>query len=213
MKNKESRAEKIRELVLDILSDGQIHTTKEIMDIAVEKKLIQDKNTDIIYNILFHMKKKGVIAPGPDKAQYVICNMNKSENENSKKNIESKEQQGAVILNLDPQKYSLLQPMPGRYSRMTLMVKENGELRMNGTLLKKIKERDVEIFISKDLRNIVLNPSGANTHKFTKAGTTKNRELVSMLKRMKIKLPVFYVVTWNESIGAWEGILDISEKV
>lgn len=212
MKNKETRADKIRKLVLDILSDGLIHTTKEIMDIAVEKELIQDKSTDIIYNILFHMKKKGVIAPGPDKAQYVICNMNKSENVKLKKNTESIEKQSATILNLDPQKYSLLQPTPGRYSRMTLMVKENGELRMNGTLLKKIKERDVEIFISKDLRNVVLNPLGSNTHKFTKAGTSKNREFATMLKRMKIKLPVFYVVSWNDSLGAWEGTLEINEK-
>lgn len=216
--NKDTRAARIREVVLELLSDGKVHSTREIMECTVAKGLITDRNTDVVYNALFHMKRKGLIMSGPEKAQYISgcvdrVQNNKMQDCTNKNNVLKESKVVVSTINLDPQKYSLLQPMPGRYSRMTLMVKENGELRMNGTLMKKIRERNIEIFISKDLRNIVLNPSGTNTHKFTKAGTTKNREIVSMLKRVKIKLPVFYVVTWNDSIGAWEGILDISEKV
>lgn len=216
--NKESRACKIREMILELLSDGKIHTTKEMMDLAVEKGIILDKNTDIVYNILFHMKKKGLIASGPDKAQYVLGDISEFKDDKEKKEImeraEAKggEMKKVSILNLDKEKYSLLQPLPARYSKMFLTVKESGELKMNSALMNKIKERNIEIFISKDMRTIILNPSGECTHKFTKAGTAKNREIVCLLKKLKIKFPIMYAVEWNESIGAWEGALDVSSK-
>ena len=42
--------------------------------------------------------------------------------------------------------------------------------------------------------------------------TTKNREIVSLLKKVKISFPVSYTIEWNEDIGAWEGTMDISNK-
>jgi len=212
MKSKESRADIIRALILEMLSDGKIHTTKEIMNIAVEREIIPDKNTDIVYNILFHMKKKGIITTGPDKAQYCLVNKQETNGE-VEKPIMSNKSTKISTLNLDADKYSLLEPMPNKYSKMQLVVKENGELKLNSALMKKINECNIEIFVSKDLRTIILNPLGMRAHKFTKAGTAKNREMVMMLKKLRIKFPIIYTVEWNEDVGAWEGVLDISNKI
>lgn len=216
---KDSKAFKIRELILEILSDSKVHTTKEIMKIAIDRGIIPDKNTDNVYNILFHMKKDGLIDAGPDKSQYVLRSTSqyqqesrKEESVRMKSNQMEKVHKGS-ILNIDKEKYSLLKPMPSRFSKMSLTVKEDGELKMNGALMNNIKERNIEIYLSKDLRTIVLNPKGECTHRFTKAGTTKNKELVSILKRLKIKFPISYDIQWSEPMGAWEGVLNISEKI
>lgn len=216
--NRDTKAFKIRELTLELLGDGKVHTTKEIMDIAIEKEIILDKKTDVVYNVLFHMKKNGLIVAGPDKSQYIIGNVDgvekdKVKKRTIKKEAEEEKEQKVSMLNLDKDRFSLLQPSPSRYSKMIFTVKENGELKMNGALMSKIKDREIEIFISKDLRTIILNPAGVNTHKFTKAGITKNREIVSMLKKLKIRFPITYAVSWSESVGAWEGVLEVNEKV
>ena len=221
--NKESKAYKIRKITLDLLGDGNIHTTKEIMEAVVNKKIIVDKKTDIVYNVLFYMKKEGLIAPGPNKAEYILgeASVYRSNREVKKRQKEDdtkvvkeyKLDAGVSTLKLDTSKFSLLQPQTARYSQMVLTVKEKGELKMNSALMNKIKERDVEIFVSKDCRTIILNPLGTCSHKFTKAGTAKNREIVSMLRKLRIKFPISYIVEWNESICAWEGVLDINAKV
>lgn len=213
-RNKETKASIIRELTLELLKDGKIHPAKEIVDIAVKRKVVSATNVEPVYNILFHMKRKGMIMAGPEKAQYVLENVGDGIKTSEKQDLIRMEKAKSIsVINLNSDDYTLLKPLPAKYNRMIFTVKENGEMKMNSTLMNKIKEREIEIFISKDSRTIVLNPLGSYTHKFTKAGTAKNKEIVSVLKRLRLKFPICYVVDWNESIGAWEGKMDISDKI
>lgn len=114
---------------------------------------------------------------------------------------------------IDLDNFVLLEPKSARSQEMRVSIVEKGEIRLNTLLMNTINTRKIEIFISKDCRKIILNPNGARSHKFTKAGTAKNDEIVTVLKKLKIKFPITYNVEWNEQAAIYEGKINVSNKV
>lgn len=123
--------------------------------------------------------------------------------------IKSNSKSSAV---LDWNKYFVLMPQPSRYYEKKLTITEKGDIRLNSALQKSIQSKEIEFIFSKDYREILLNENGKNPHKLTKAGTARNREIVERLKKNKIRLPVSYIVKWNDAFGMWYGIINMSNK-
>lgn len=210
-----SATQRTKELVIKLMKDGKVHKTSEIYDMALEKHIIRTRKTNIIQNVVYQLKKDGYIRSTGYVGEYILANAGddfKEEVVVQEKIVqERQEKKNQAKINSD--KYVLLQPQRARLPEMKISIVDKGELRLNATLMNKIKTRKIEIFLSKDYHNIILNPDGPNAHEFTKAGTAKNREIVAMLKKLRVSFPVVYTVLWNDENGVFEGEINIPAKV
>ena len=78
--------------------------------------------------------------------------------------------------------------------------------------MKHIDSNEIELIFSKKCDLILLNPGKKTGHKFTKAGTTKNKEIVEHLRKQKVPFPAVYTVNWDEKYNMWKGELHIECK-
>lgn len=217
-----SATQQTKEMIMELMKDKKIHTIQEFNQMVAEKGIVTNKNSCIVHNVLFRLKKDGYIESTGITGEYILGTPGgkqsqtgaKPEEEKTAKAVPTEEKpRTSKPINLNMDKYMLLSPQNTKYQELKISVFEMGELRMNAALTNAIKNKKIEIFLSKDYRSIILNPDGPNAHEFTKAGTVKNREIVTLLKKLRIPFPIVYLVTWNEELSAWEGKLNVSAKV
>lgn len=200
----------IQTVIERMFQDGKSHDIKEVRSqcAAAGIDVFSDKNA--VNNVIFKMKKSGYLQNGEEKGVYWLTSENRPE-----KGTEpgaKEEEKEAPLPRLDWNRFFVLKPQSRQYQEMKLVIHPKGEIRLNAHLQKKLQNRRIEIILSKDYQYILLNPQGANAHEFTKAGTVKNREIVELLKKARIPLPVSYRVYWSEQYDMWEGKIEISEK-
>ena len=89
---------------------------------------------------------------------------------------------------------------------------ERGELKLNKVLRRELPDQKIRILMSRDYRNLVLEPGGKDAHQFTKAGIAKNVQIVELLRKAKLTFPVVYRMSWNENTQVWEGRIQVDSK-
>ncbi|MCU6762760.1 Uncharacterised protein [uncultured Roseburia sp.] len=215
----------VRDILEDVLKDGRIHESREIKERceAAGLRLI-DKNQNLVYNVIHHMRKKGYVITSPEKGFYRMENykqmkQNASENivvtgtkdKGDQKESDRKAEEVPRVSDaknkIDWSNFFVLEPARKQQDELRVSVTSKGCINLNSKLQQKVSNNKFEIILSRDCRAMLLNPNGEIMHTFTKAGTATNREILSLLEAKKIKLPAYYIMEWNEELNMWSGIL------
>lgn len=200
------KSEQIADVIEEILNDGKEHSVKEFKEKCKNEGINLGANENAVSNVLFKMKKEGKICAGIEKGYYVKEKPDEEE-------IESTENENEKQGKIDWNKYFVLMPQNLRCNEKKITITEKGEIRLNSALHKEIQSKTIEFIFSNDCKEVILKLDGKNPHKITKAGTTKNREIVEKLKNIGIKFPVSYGMKWDEEIAMWRGKVDVSSVV
>lgn len=212
--------EQIRIALEGIFEDRKSHDLNEIREKCRELDIDLESDKNAISNVLFKMKKDKCIRSTGEKGVYELMPLTEMENTKTEASQEYMPEYPSKIelesrgksLNLDWEDFFVLKPNTTRFQEMRVTITEKGEIRFNSLLHKNLPNRKIQIIFSKDYRTVLLNPEGEDAHIFTKAGTTKNRMLIEVFRKMKIKFPVGYIVNWDEKYEMWKGKLDITDK-
>lgn len=215
--------EQIRKVAEGIFEDQKSHNLNEIKEKCRDLDIDLESDKNAISNVVFKMKKEKRIRPTGEKGVYELMPLTEMENNKaedsqefmpeypSKTKLENRGSRGKS-LNLNWEDFFVLKPNTIRLQEMRVTITEKGEIRLNSLLHKNLPNKKIQIIFSKDYRTVLLNPEGEDAHIFTKAGTTKNRMLIEVFRKMKIKFPVGYIVNWDEKYEMWRGKLDITDK-
>lgn len=181
-----SKLAQIKTVVLELLSDGMEHTTNEIRNRINEEGIELDKKSSTLRTAIYQLRNNGTNIYSKDRGIYQIKELDKKEN--------------SSILN------GFITLMPEeKTSQKKIYIHSNGYLVLNGKLNKEIKTRQIEIKISGDGKKIALIPDGKNSHKFTKNGSTKNTNLLKLLKNKHISVPAIYEMEEDKYTEIWIG--------
>lgn len=214
------KCEQIRKVAEGIFEDRKSHNLNEIREKCRDLNIDLESDKNALSNVIFKMKKDKRIRSTGEKGVYELMPLTEMEDDKaedsqeymlefpSKTKVESK----SKSLNLNWEDFFVLKPNTTRLQEMRVTITEKGEIRFNSLLHKNLTNRKIQIIFSKDYRTVLLNPEGEDAHIFTKAGTTKNRMLIEIFRKMKIKFPVGYIVNWDEKYEMWKGKLDITDK-
>lgn len=192
----------VRNIIEEILSDGKEHSIKEFKDKCENKGISLETNKNAISNTLFKMKNEGIISAGEERGGYRMGTAEKEDIDIKRVNDENLEK-------IDWNRFFVLKPKRLLYNEKKITITERGEIRLNSVLHKEIQCKAIEFIFSNDCREVILNLNGGNSHKMTKAGTTKNKEIVEKLKKNGIEIPAFYEMKWDKDIEMWRGILNV----
>lgn len=93
-----------------------------------------------------------------------------------------------------------------------LVLKENGDMRLNNTFIKATEERKFTVAFSNDFREVVLISNCEQEILFTKNGTAKDMNLVRSIGKKKMPFPMIYILCHDADKEIWRGKLDTSTK-
>lgn len=95
-----------------------------------------------------------------------------------------------------------------RLTIKTIVIREDGQVNMNGKLAQELGGRDLTVSFTSDAKHILLceRNDGELIH-FTKRGIKRLDQAVSFLREQKIFLPATYEVWMREEDGCWQGDL------
>ena len=196
----------IRVIIEELFADNRRHEIGEIRKKGVERGVDIASDSNAISNILFQMKSKGFLRSTGNIGEY---ERTVSTQEIA---VTARKASCAAHDQVDWNEFFVLNPPVGPYSDMRVTCTEKGEIRLNSKLYKAIGTNEIELIFSKNYKTMLLNPARGNCHRFTKAGTAKNREMTGLLKKQKLVFPVTYVVEWDENYQMWRGNLKIENK-
>lgn len=92
-----------------------------------------------------------------------------------------------------------------RFKELTIEIAENGNIKISKNIRESLGKR-VSIFISKDYKNIVLDPAGEELL-IKSSGIITAKHSVDSFNRKKAVFPLKYKMTWNGSDKMWKGDL------
>lgn len=181
-----SKLAKVKEIILELLSDENEYTTDDIQKQILNFGLELDSKSSVIRTAIYQLRSSGIDIYSRDRGIYQL----------RKKEVEENNPALKDFVTIFPNQKS---------SPKCVYVHSNGKITMSGRLNAEIKARQIEIRISSDVKKIALIPNGEHSHKFTKAGGTKNDELVKKLKSRHHTLPVTFIMEQDEESGIWIG--------
>ena len=76
-----TQGKKIKNLILELFSDGKTHSTKEIRNYVAEHNIKLSKDSTLIRNILFTMKKENSDFVNVGRGLYCLLNANNKDDE------------------------------------------------------------------------------------------------------------------------------------
>lgn len=188
-----SRQQYIKETILDFLGDGEPKKLKEIKEYMGEKGISFEKDSNLLYMILFELKKENSNLKNPQRGIYVL---------NKEKDCGAGNEAEDVFADFVTVKES-----SQKKAEMVITIMENGTLVVNGPLLRSLKLNEAEIRLKKDGTEILLIESGEVLIRFGKNGRIKNYDIVDKLSYLEMKFPVYYVGKWDDDKHIWRGRL------
>lgn len=181
-----SKLSKVKEIILELLSDENEHTTDDIHKQIVNCGLEWDSKSSVVRTAIYQLRSSGIDIYSRDRGIYQLRKKRGEEN--------------------NPLLKDFVTILPNQKSSpKCVYVHSNGKITMSGRLNAEIKTRQIEIRISSDVKKMALIPNGEHSHKFTKAGGAKNDELVKKLKKRHYTLPVTFIMEQDETSGIWIG--------
>ena len=181
-----SKLSQVKNIVLEILSDGLEHTSDEMRSCIKEKGVDLEEKSGTLRTAIYQLRNNGTEIYSRDRGVYQIKEKNREE--------------VYPIL----QGFTTLIPEK-KVSPTYVYVHADGSIILNGKLNKEIKSRQIEIRINNYGKKLALIPDGTDNHKFNKNGSTKNIGLLKALKSKRIGVPVTYVMELDKNSGIWIG--------
>lgn len=178
---KGSKTAKMKEYILEILSDGKEHTSLEMVQRINEKGLEIDQAN--IRSVIYLLRKSGIDIDSKERGVYQL-----------------KKKEKIPLL----RGFTTVVPEE-KSSPKYIYIHDDGSVRLSSTLNNKIKSRTIEIRLDNTGKRIALIPDGENSHKFSKSGCTKNSDLIKLLKGMHISVPATYEMNLDSKTGIWIG--------
>jgi len=198
--------EQIRKVIEELYKDRQAHHLDEMREKCRECGIDIEADKNAVNNVVFKMKKENYLKNSERKGEYeLVAGNKKAEEPVVKKPVKAAAQ-------IDWNEFFVLKPETDRLNGMKISISEKGELRLNSRLQKEVGSQEIELIFSKNYKVVLLNPNGKNSHRFTKAGTVKNREIVELLRKLKISFPVIYSVNWDERYQMWKGQVNTESR-
>lgn len=99
-----------------------------------------------------------------------------------------------------------------RVYKKKLVLRENGDMRLNSTFVKSTSERHFAVAFKKDFHEAVVVPNCEPQIQFSKNGVAKDIELVKKFGRKNKLFPLVYNLDWDEKKQLWIGKLDQETK-
>ena len=181
-----SKLARVKEIILELLSDENEYTTDDIQKQIVNCGVDLESKSSVMRTAIYQLRSSGIDIYSRDRGIYQLRKKMGEENNPALKD------------------FVTIFPNP-KSSPKCVYVHSDGKITMSGRLNAEIKTRQVEIRISSDIKKIALIPNGEHSHKFTKAGGTKNDELVKKLKNRHYTFPVTFLMEQDEKSGVWIG--------
>ena len=181
-----SKLARVKETILELLSDEKEYTTDDIRKYIINEGIDLDSKSSVIRTAIYQLRSNGVDIFSRDRGIYQI--------------------RKREIRESNPLLKDLVTILPNeKTSPQRVYIHSNGKITISGKLNADIKTRQIEIRISSDAKRMALIPNGEHAHRFTKAGGTRNDELSKKLKSKHFSMPVTYMMEQDEKTGIWIG--------
>jgi len=181
-----SKLSRVKNIVLEVLSDGMEHTSDEMRSRISEEGIELDKKCSTLRAAIYQLRNNGTEIYSRDRGIYQI----------KEKNTEECYPILKGFTTLMPEK---------KISPKYVYVHADGSIILNGKLNKEINSRQIEIRINNNGKKLALIPDGKNNHKFTKNGSTKNIGLLKEFRSKHIGVPATYAMELDKNSGIWIG--------
>ena len=178
-----SRFAIIKNMVLEILNDGQEHTTADLKERMKEKGIIISTKDSVLRSAIFQLRNSGVEIGSRERGIYQI----------------NKNQENKLL-----DDFFVLEPET-KENQFFVYVHDDGKMVLNSRLNNIINSRNLQIQISKDGERMALISNVEPCHRFTKNGYSKNIKLLNLLKRKRILFPVKYEMQLDDKKKIWIG--------
>ncbi|MCI8852990.1 MAG: hypothetical protein HFI31_10135 [Lachnospiraceae bacterium] len=231
----------VRQIIERLYEDGEAHTLEEIRTRCQEEGIDVKADRNIVNNVVYRMREQGYLYRGEEKGAYLpgfsVEEWKRREEEREGQEDAAGQSEtrrgddtgtgraetggiGGMRFGTagksrgigDPDRYFVLKPQKTGTQEPKLSVLERGELKLNKVLRRELPDQKIRILMSRDYRNLVLEPGGKDAHQFTKAGIAKNVQIVELLRKAKLTFPVVYRMSWNENTQVWEGRIQVDSK-
>ena len=190
-----SRLSQVKRIVLELLADGEEHTSDDIRRCIRDAGIELDQRSSVMRTAVYQLKKSGTEIYSRDRGVYQLREKSAEEKKDSL---------------LDG--FTVIMPCQKNVSRY-VYIHSDGSVRINSALNREMKSQQIEIRISDTGKQLALIPDGDNSHKFTKTGQTKNMEIVKRLKGNHINIPAAYEMELDRDSGIWIGELCKKERM
>lgn len=181
-----SKLARVKETILELLSDEQEYTTDDIRKYIINEGIDLDSKSSVIRTAIYQLRSSGVDIFSRDRGIYQL--------------------RKRKIRESNPLLKDLVTILPSeKTSPQRVYIHSDGKITISGKLNADIKTRQIEIRISSDAKRMALIPNGEHAHRFTKAGGTRNDELSKKLKSKHFSMPVTYMMEQDEKSGIWIG--------
>lgn len=188
-----SKIARVKEIILELLSDEMEHTTTDIQNNIISSGIELDSKSSVIRTAIYQLRSNGEDIYSRDRGIYQLRKKCLEETNHLLKGFET------------------VFPTP-RHSPECVYIHSDGKITLSGRLNAEIKTRQIEIRISSDAKKIAMIPNGEHSHKFTKAGTTKNDGLLKIMKNKHYTMPVAFSMKQDENSGIWIGEMQKNSK-
>lgn len=189
-----SKLAKVKEVILELLSDENQYTTDEIQKYIINSGIELDSKSSVIRTAIYQLRSSGVDIYSQDRGIYQLRKRRVGETNSLLKNFET------ILPNQ-------------KTSQERVYIHNNGKITLSGRLNAEIKTRMIEIRLSNDAKKIALIPNGEYSHRFTKAGTTNNDELLKKMKNRHCTMPAAFTMKQYEAEGVWIGEIQKNFKM
>ena len=190
----------VREIIRETVKDGRPHTAEEFEKNCEKNGIYMHKDRGPIYNVVYQLKQKGEIISDGENG-YIATSRSGIQEDITCSELPTVECQ------VDLSEFEVVKPAIRKKTKQVVSVLENGDIALNGALVKALNVRMIEIHIKKDCGQLLLIPDGKEKIDIGKNNRFKNYEIYERLRARKVKLPIYYVGEWNSDKGFWLGDL------
>lgn len=106
--------------------------------------------------------------------------------------------------------FEVVKPIARKKVKQVISISDNGDFAINSELRKAVKTSKFEVHIKKDCTQILLFPNGKEITDVGNNNRIKNYAVLEKLSKKKIKVPAYYVGSWDEENECWIGELVLS---
>ena len=178
-----SKLAKIKEIILAELDDSLEHTANELRETIIRNNIEINAKDSTFRTAIFQLRNSGYNIVSKERGIYKL----------------TKDKPKELLDN-----FILIEPEEKR-ENFCVYLHSDGKIILNGKLNHAINSREIEIRISNDGEQLALIANGTKCHKFTKNGYSKNPELLKIVKKKRVTLPICFNMEFNPVYKIWIG--------
>lgn len=113
-------------------------------------------------------------------------------------------------MKIDLSEFEVIKESKRKPASFVVSISKDGTFVINSCLLKELETLEIEVRLKPDCSQMTIRNEGEFKVKISKNGRMKNYIIKEKLEKSKIKLPVYYIVKWDEEDNLWFGDLAMS---